>query len=161
MMNFQGSSLHLLDEYKLNRLVMINSAEAHYVDIAIDETAVLIGANNKGKTSTFNTLKLFMLPEVNFKNSYNKFGFVSGQGERYTDNQSYNFYFPSSESFIVLEATNPKGSFCILLYRGREEYSYARIAVPKAYDEIKYLFWDSHLDKNDGKGGHPDDLSLK
>ncbi len=89
------------DLYKVLRLVMVNSGSAAYVEIPIDETAALLSKNNKGKTSALNALKLFLLPEINFKACEKKFGFSSG-GKVYTGEESFSYYFPSATSFIIL-----------------------------------------------------------
>ncbi len=148
------------DLYKVLRLVMVNSGSAAYVEIPIDETAALLSKNNKGKTSALNALKLFLLPEINFKACEKKFGFSSG-GKVYTGEESFSYYFPSATSFIILEATNTQGDFCIVLHQNpKEALGYNRIAVPKSYADIRHLFWDTQSDANQGMGSHPADLNL-
>lgn len=154
-------ALDIADEYKLKRLVMVNSARAHYVELMIDKTAAIVASNNEGKTSTFNTLKLFLLPEENFNRCASKFGFLSSQGDYYTTEQSFSFYFPSDKSFIILEASNPKGDFCIVLHRRADmEFGYGRLAVAESYDNLRHLFWESSVEENRGLGCQPSDLSL-
>lgn len=148
------------DLYKVQRLVMVNSGSAAYVEIPIDQTAALLSKNNKGKTSALNALKLFLLPEVNFKSCESKFGFSSG-GTVYTGLESFNYYFPSPTSFIILEATNIQGDFCIVLHQNpKEELGYSRIAVPESYDVIRHFFWESNVPENQGMGRHPIGFSL-
>lgn len=148
------------DLYKVLRLVMINSGSAAYVEIPIDQTAALLSKNNKGKTSALNALKLFLLPEVNFKSCESKFGFSSG-GTVYTGLDSFNYYFPSPTSFIILEASNVQGDFCIVLHQNpKEELGYSRMAVPEPYEMIRHLFWESGKPDNQGMGRHPIDFSL-
>lgn len=148
------------DLYKVLRLVMVNSASAAYVEIPLDKTSALLSKNNKGKTSALNALKLFLLPEVNFKDCKNKFGFSSG-GTVYSDLESFNYYFPSSTSFIVLEATNVGGDFCIILHQTpRSELGYSRIAIPQPYETIRHLFWDINSKGNSGLGSHPLGMNL-
>lgn len=148
------------DTYKVLRLVLVNSGSAAYVEIPIDQTAALLSKNNKGKTSALNALKLFLLPEVNFKSCENKFGFSSG-GKVYSGLDSFNYYFPSSTSFIILEATNVQGSFCIVLHQNpKEELGYSRIAVPEPYQVIRHLFWECNAPDNQGMGRHPIGFSL-
>lgn len=148
------------DRYKVLRLVMVNSGSAAYVEIPIDQTAALLSKNNKGKTSALNALKLFLLAEVNFKACEKKFGFSSG-GKVYSGEESFSYYFPSSTSFIILEATNPQGDFCIVLHQNpKETLGYNRIAVPCAYAKIRHLFWNTQSAANQGMGAHPDDFNL-
>ena len=148
------------DLYKVLRLVMVNSGSAAYVEIPIDQTAALLSKNNKGKTSALNALKLFLLPEVNFKSCESKFGFSSG-GTVYSGLESFNYYFPSPTSFIILEATNVQGDFCIVLHQNpKDELGYSRIAVPESYDVIRHFFWETKAQENQGMGRHPIGFSL-
>ena len=147
------------DRYQIMRLVMVNSGSSAYVELPLDQTAALLGSNNQGKTSGLHTLKLFLLPEVNFRNCENKFGFASKDRE-YTGLESYRYYFPSPSSFIILEASNPRGEFCIVLYQNNQELGYGRLAVPRPYDHIKHLFWDETTRANQGVGSHPGDMEL-
>ncbi len=148
------------DLYKVLRLVMVNSGSAAYIEIPLDQTAALLSKNNKGKTSALNALKLFLLPEVNFKACEKKFGFASRDG-MYSGLDSFTYYFPSSMSFIILEATNPRGDFCIVLHQTpKEELGYSRLAVPRSYDSISHLFWDSRSKANQGMGCHPEGMGL-
>ena len=158
-----SETLELLTEgdlYKVLRLVMVNSGSAAYVEIPIDQTAALLSKNNKGKTSALNALKLFLLPEVNFKSCESKFGFASG-GTVYSGLESFQYYFPSPNSYIILEAENVRGKFCIVLHqKPKEELGYGRIAVPEAYEFIRHLFWDRGASANQGMGQHPADFTL-
>lgn len=148
------------DLYKVLRLVMVNSGSAAFIEIPLDKTAALLSKNNKGKTSALNALKLFLLPEVNFRNCESKFGFSSG-GKLYSGLDSFSYYFPSARSFIILEASNPQGDFCIVLHQNpKEELGYGRIAIAQPFAKIRHLFWDADSGKNQGMGSHPDNLSL-
>lgn len=138
------------NEYQIHELVFINSGSNYYVRLPVNNHAALISDNNSGKTSSLSALKLFLLPETSFKKQKNKFGFRSG-GTYYADLSSYTYYFPSSESYIICNASNPKGRFCWVLYR-TTDLSYERIAVPYDYEAIEHLFWDSSSDKNEKAG---------
>jgi len=148
------------DLYAIRQLVFVNSAAYAYTEIRVDQHTALFGRNNLGKTSMLNALKLFLLPEENFKKCERKFGFCSRSGDFYSAQESFKYYFPDQNSFILLEAENLYGSFCILLHRGRKEFSYARIVVPCAYDEMRHLFWDFAADCNEGLGAPLETLSL-
>ena len=157
-MRLLEDSLFEGDRYQVLRLVMVNSGSSAYVELPLDKTAALLGSNNQGKTSGLHTLKLFLLPEVNFRSCENKFGFASKDRE-YTGLESYRYYFPSPNSFIVLEAQNPRGEFCIVLHQSNQELGYGRLAVPCSYDAIKHLFWEQG-EGNRGVGTHPEDMEL-
>lgn len=148
------------ERYQLLRLILVNSASAAYIELPLYETAAILGSNNDGKTSLLNALKLFLLPEVNFKGCESKFGF-SSHGQTYSGLESFNYYFPSQKSFIILEATNVRGDFCLVLHQNpSEELGYSRIAVPLAYMHIRHYFWNQHSRHNQGLGQHPAELSV-
>lgn len=148
------------DLYAIRQLIFVNSAAYAYTEIRVDRHTALFGRNNLGKTSMLNALKLFLLPEENFKRCESKFGFRSSSGEFYSTQESFSYYFPEQNSFLLLEAENVHGPFCILLHQGRKEFSYARILVPCAYDDIRHLFWDMTADCNQGLGAPVETLSL-
>ncbi len=147
------------ENYCIHRMVFVNSGSSAYVELPMDKTAALFGRNNEGKTSGLSALKLFVLPEVNFKGCQAKFAFGSG-GELYTAQQSYQHYFPDNSSFIIMEAENPRNRFCMVLHRSNEEWGYGRIAIPLPYDDIKSLFWNFESTKNNGLGEPVADLRL-
>ncbi|RAU19352.1 hypothetical protein DN062_03580 [Nitrincola tibetensis] len=149
------------DLYAIQQLVFVNSSSFAYTEIRVDQHTALFGRNNLGKTSMLNALKLFLLPEENFKRCDQKFGFRSSTGESYSTQESFNYYFPEQHSFILLEAENLYGPFCVLLHQGRKEFSYARIVIPCSYEKIRHLFWDFTADCNDGLGAPIQGLSLE
>ncbi|NIC38681.1 hypothetical protein HBJ58_18585 [Halomonas desiderata] len=148
----QGFGL-MQDSFRFTQLVFVNSAAYAYTQIQIDQHTALFGANNLGKTSMLNALKLFLLPEVNFQNNQKKFNFRGSSGKSYTGLASYRYYFPEDKAFIILEAENHHGLFCIVLHRGTNtgKYEYARIAVPLPYAKIRRLFWDTDDSKPVGR----------
>lgn len=139
------------DNYVIHKLVFVNSGSSAYTEIPMTETAALFGSNNEGKTSSLSTLKLFVLPEQTFKGCERKFGF-GGPSGLFTGLESFNWYFPSNNSFMICEAENRKGRFCIVLKRSREELGYERYGVPVPYDQIKDLFWSFDGESNEGYG---------
>lgn len=149
-------------DYKVSvkRLVLVDSAGFAYTEIPLDDHAILLGTGNVGKSSILNSLRLFLLPEENFKRSDAKFGFrMAGKSEYYTNEQSYSHYFPSARSFIVLETENPSGVHCQILYRGDVNgLGYKRIFVPAPYSELRDTFWDTQ--DEDGIGFAQPDLSV-
>tara|TARA_R110001583_G_scaffold187310_1_gene348558 strand:- start:3468 stop:6428 length:2961 start_codon:yes stop_codon:yes gene_type:complete len=152
----------MADEYIIRRIVFVNSAAYAYVDIPVDTHTALFGGNNLGKTSALNALKLFLLPEVNFRKAESKFGFKAANGRLYDGQESFQYYFPENESFLVVEAENVHGVFCLLLHRSSDQWGYGRVAVPVPYADIQPLFWDVHdVQENGGLGSPIEGLSLK
>ncbi|UYM17635.1 coiled-coil domain-containing protein [Endozoicomonas euniceicola] len=150
--------LDLTSEYKIHELIFINSGSNYYARLPVDSHAALLSDNNSGKTSTLSALKLFLLPEINFKDCKAKFGFSSG-GKYYSNIDSYQYYFPGTESYIICNASNPKHSFCWVLYR-TTDFGYERIAVPKTYDDIEHLFWNASSASNEKAGQHQSDIGI-
>ncbi len=149
------------DYFTIRQLVFVNSAAYAYTEIRVDQHTALFGRNNLGKTSMLNALKLFLLPEENFRRCEKKFGFKGANGSEYDGQESYGYYFPEDHSFIILEAENVHGTFCLVLHRANREFSYGRMAVPCEYEMIRNLFWDFTSNENEGLGGPKESLSLK
>jgi hypothetical protein len=148
------------DVYKFHRLIFVNSAAYAYTVIRVDKHTALCGQNNLGKTSMLNALKLFLLPHENFKSCDKKFAFKGPAGTYYSTDASYSYYFPENHSFIILEAENMHGPFCLVLHRGSRPFSYGRMAVPCVYADIQHLFWDLESPINGGMGAPIEGISL-
>ncbi|MGY8812371.1 MAG: hypothetical protein ACKVK5_15215 [Pseudomonadales bacterium] len=146
------------EAFKMKQIVLINSGAYCYTKARIDQHTALLGDNNKGKTSMLNALKFFLLPEENLHDCERKFGFKSTKGH-YGRDATFGFYFPERNSFMVLEAENPHGPFCIILNMGTKQYSYERTAVPVPYSEIEHLFWNHESSLNGGMGAPIEGLS--
>jgi hypothetical protein len=146
------------EAFKMKQIVLINSGAYCYTKVRIDQHTALLGDNNKGKTSMLNALKFFLLPEENLHDCERKFGFKSTKGH-YGRDATFGFYFPERNSFMVLEAENPHGAFCIILNMGTKQYSYERTAVPVPYSEIEHLFWNHESSLNGGMGAPIEGLS--
>jgi len=138
--------------FGIRRLVLVDSAGFCYVEIPVDNHGLILGPGNLGKSSLLNSLRLFLLPENNFKNSRKKFAFRNASaGSFYTNEESFQHYFPSQFSFLIMEAENPAGSHCQILYRDNaSQLSYGRAFVPVSYDQLRPLFWNG--DDEDGIG---------
>mgnify|MGYP003632562471 CR=1 FL=1 len=151
------------DTFLIKRLVMVDSAGLCYVELPVDRHAMLLGKGNVGKSSLLNAIRLFLLPENNFKNSKNKFAFkVPNKDDYYSNDDSYNHYFPSSRSFLILEVENYVGTHCQILYRS-QNMGFNRIFTPLAYEQIRSLFWQFGPDgagEEDGIGHAVADLSV-
>lgn len=139
------------EAFKIRQVILVNSGAYCYAKIRIDQHTALLGANNSGKTSLLNALKFFLLPEENLNDCVKKFGFKNPDGF-YTREQTFGFYFPESSSFIVLEAENPHGPFCVVINPGSKQFSYERTCVPRPYSDIEHLFWNHDSEANNGTG---------
>ncbi|TXD97548.1 hypothetical protein ES754_00750 [Psychrobacter frigidicola] len=128
--------------YTLKRIVFVNSANHAYSEIRLDNHLALFGANNAGKTASLAATKLMLYPETDFSNCHKKFQFKGKTGV-YSKEDSYEFYFPSPQSFLIMETKNDAGVACMVLYRDKG-FRYYRIFLPLSYDEIRHLFWDDH-----------------
>lgn len=149
------------DQFIIRQLIFVNSAAYAYTEIRVDQHTALFGRNNLGKTSMLNALKLFLLPEENFNRCEKKFGFASSKGDKYTGPKSFDYYFPEDSSFIILEAENVHGTFCLVLHQGNKQFSYGRLAVPCEFEQIRSLFWNFTSHKNERMGAPNEQLSLK
>lgn len=151
------------DTFRFKQLVFVNSAAYAYTQIRIDQHTALFGENNLGKTSMLNALKLFLLPEVNFRNCGSKFNFRGTNGNLYEGMASFRYYFPEDRTFIILEAENPHGDFCIVLHRGgaTEKMEYARLVVPCPYAKLEALFWDVDAGGDGGIGAPVESMTLQ
>lgn len=146
----------------ISRLVTVDSVGVAIAEIDLREGGILIGGGNIGKTSILNAIRLFLLPEENFKDSARKFGFSDKEGKFYTNDESFEHYFPSSTSFLILECDNYLGGplpHCQILYRGNsDKLDYRRMFTSLRYEQIRHLFWDANAGE-DGIGGRVEDLS--
>lgn len=145
------------DQYQIEKLVFVNSGNSAYVVLPIHQSTALVVDNNQGKSSTLGALKLILLPEENMHKCEKKFSFPSKDGF-YTGEQSHRFYFPTGYSYIIAEITNPAGTHCQVLHRGRgskrETLAYERWFVPCAYEEIEHHFFQPDTE-SDAKLGEP------
>ncbi|MCH8498648.1 MAG: hypothetical protein LAT63_09230 [Marinobacter sp.] len=147
--------------FGIKRLVLVDSAGFCYVEIPVDKHALILGPGNLGKSSLLNSLRLFLLPENNFRKSRVKFAFRNASaGSFYSNEESYQHYFPSQFSFLIMEVENVAGTHCQILYReNSSQLSYGRAFVPVAYDQLRPLFW--HCDDEDGIGRAVPELSVR
>jgi len=151
------------DRYQINKLICVNSMKnICYIELDVTHNTVLYGENNLGKTSILSTLKLHLLPEINFRDSKNKYAFFGSSGKAYNNQESRDFYFPTQNSFLILEGQNPFGPYVYILFRASEEqFGYSRIVLPVSYAQIEHEFWDKQSPKNQQLGTINPQLSLK
>ena len=105
--------------FKLKRLVFVNSANHAYSEIMLDKPMVLFGSNNAGKTASLAATKLLLFPENNFQRCEHKFKFEGKNGNYYSAEESYSFYFPIAKSFLALEVESNNKTFCMVLFGKR------------------------------------------
>jgi len=150
------------DHYKINKLICVNSMKnICYLELDVTKNTVLYGDNNLGKTSILSTLKLHLLPEINFRDSKNKFSFLGSSGKAYSNQESRDYYFPSINSYLILEGENPFGPYVYILFRASEEqFGYSRLVLPISYTEIESFFWNKESAANH-QLGEPAQPSLK
>lgn len=151
------------DTFRFKQLIFVNSAAYAYTQVRIDQHTALFGENNLGKTSMLNALKLFLLPEVNFRNCHSKFNFKGTNGKTYDGLASFRYYFPEDRAFIILEAENPHDDFCVVLHRGSatDKQEYSRMVVPHPYQDIEHLFWDMDSAAENGLGAPVEEMTLQ
>lgn len=125
--------------YKPCRIIYYNSGRYTFFETNLDKNTILFGGNNAGKTSFLNGLQFFLLPEINLNRLHDKFHFDN----KYTKKETYEYYFPSKESFIIAEFENAFGKFLQIIFRGNDDYEYHRIFTKAKYEDIKQNLWDS------------------
>ncbi|MEI6895481.1 MAG: hypothetical protein V5789_12840 [Colwellia sp.] len=150
-------------KFEIKRMVLVDSAGFCYVELPVDEHAILLADGNVGKSSILNSLRLFLLPENNFKNSKNKFAFSTPKHDGFYDNEeSYQHYFPSKYSCLILEVCHQYAgseySHCQILHPSAGYLSYSRIFTPLPFEQIRHLFWQLGGDE-DGIGYRVNNLS--
>lgn len=139
-------------DYQLKRVAFVNSASHYYSEIMLDNHLALFGDNNAGKTASLAALKLMLYPETDFTECFKKFKF-QGKTGKYSTEDSYNFYFPCDQSFLIMEIESNNEASCIVLYRAKG-YKYNRWFIPASYDEVRPLFFDEETKEL------PEDLSV-
>tara|TARA_Y100001960_G_scaffold334192_1_gene446939 strand:- start:15488 stop:18448 length:2961 start_codon:yes stop_codon:yes gene_type:complete len=127
--------------FKLNKIAFNNSCNSNFVSLSFEENTHISGKNGSGKSSKLNGVQLGFLPNTTFKNSKKHFYFKSSKGNFYSDQNCYDFYFPHNNSYIIYEFTNPNGTFCQILMKGKSELSIERAFVPLSFDSIYSWFW--------------------
>lgn len=128
--------------FSINKIVFVNSASHGYSELDLNEHLAMIGNNNLGKTASLSATKLILYPEVNFKNCENKFNFISKSGKCFGKEESYEYYFPDKNSYLIMEVSNHVGEFCIVLYKAGN-YEYHRMFIPVPYSAIQDIFWNA------------------
>ena len=123
--------------YRLNKVAYHNSANCNFVSFDFTKDIHIAGRNNLGKTAKLNGIQIGYLPHATFKGATRKFNF----DKDYTEDASFDFYFPENNSYIIYEFENPHGTFCQIVYKGNGDLQIERAFIPKSYNEILHWFW--------------------
>jgi len=125
----------------VNNISLFNSATYGFFEENFNQHLMLNGENNAGKTTILNVLQFVLLPEVNLNNFKNKFFFSSNEKDKsYTASETYKYYFPANNSYLIAEFKNPHKQFCIIVHRTKvnnNNYEYERVLVELPFVEIK------------------------
>lgn len=154
----ENSSLSIFESnektlFKLTKAAFHNSCGSNFVTLDFYENTHLSGTNGVGKSSKLNAIQIGYLPHNSFKGVEKNFYFVS-KGKPYAASKVYEYHFPDLNSFIIYEFQNPHGTFCQIIYRGKEELSIERAFVPLSLEEIYSWFWIFEANDELGKPTH-------
>ncbi|MCJ8311741.1 MAG: hypothetical protein HRU38_08565 [Saccharospirillaceae bacterium] len=148
----------------LKKLVVVDSAGFCYSEIDLDNHTILLGEGNVGKSSLLNCIRLFILPESNFRKAKDKFNFRSSNGDEYSQDDSYNHYFPTKHSHLIIEIektiAGTTQSHCQILYRG-SNLSYDRIFTTLPYNKLRGFIWQVEANDDKSIGSRVDGFSTK
>lgn len=135
---------------EVKRIIGVDSASFAYVEAPLEESLLLLGKGNYGKTSLINAVRFFFLPELSLNKCTQKFAFKNGKSypdiEYYSKDEVADYYFPSQNSCLILEVEHKLiggGSrrHCQLITLGIN-YKINRFFIPAPYEDIEHLFWD-------------------
>nr|WP_075498167.1 hypothetical protein [Moritella viscosa]SHO15522.1 Putative uncharacterized protein [Moritella viscosa] len=125
------------EKYNIDLIVFHNTEQSNYVELPISKSLInLSGTNAVGKTSKVMALPIINSPYDNFNRSSTKFGFNKDR----TNLETYNYYFPEENSFIISQHTNPDGVFCQIIMRSKETLGIQRAFIDKPFTELKEWF---------------------
>lgn len=146
--------------FSLNRFMLHNSAKSTIISLDVNVNTYIVSGNGEGKTATMNAVQIGFLPWNNFIDSKKKFHFIDSRGNPYSDMQSYDFYFPEENSFMLFEFTNPHGTFTQIVYRSADNLGINRAFVPLSIDDVYDWFWTFDKEKEMDEIGYPSRISL-
>ncbi|MFT4655217.1 MAG: hypothetical protein ACJA0G_001003 [Kangiellaceae bacterium] len=146
----------------VKRIIAVDSSEFAYAEVDVDAHCMLVAEGNVGKSSLINAIRLFFLPECSMAKQAVNFGFSDSQGETYDSQTTYNHYFPSKFSFLILEYEKRvfDGPHCcqILSAANNGRLKFERMFTQLPYAQLRHLFWQQG-DDPDGIGERVSNLS--
>ena len=149
----------------VKRIIAVDSSEFAYAELDVDAHCMLVAQGNVGKSSLINALRLFFLPECSLAHQAKVFGFANADGEPYSSEETFQHYFPSAQSFLILEYEKRvfDGPNCcqIITASGYGRLKLERMFTTLAFDELRHLFWTQDITDMDGIGIRNDDLRKK
>lgn len=146
----------------VKRIIAVDSSEFAYAELEVDAHCMLVAQGNVGKSSLINAIRLFFLPECSMAKQAVNFGFSDSHGENYGSETTFNHYFPSKFSFLILEYEKRlfDGPHCcqILSASNSGRLKFERMFTQLPYERLRHLFWQQG-DDPDGIGERVDSLS--
>lgn len=146
----------------VKRIIAVDSSEFAYAEVDVDAHSMLVAEGNVGKSSLINAIRLFFLPECSMAKQAVNFGFSDSNGDMYGSETTFNHYFPSKYSFLVLEYEKRlfDGPHCcqIISASASGRLKFERMFTQLPYKQLRHLFWQQG-DDPDGIGERVDDLS--
>lgn len=145
----------------VKRIIVVDSSDFAYAELEIDKHCMLVAEGNVGKSSLINAIRLFFLPECTMAKQAINFGFSDSQGDFYTSEASFQHYFPSKHSFLILEYEKrlyDGEHSCQILSMGAGRLKFERMFTSLPFAQLRHLFWHEGEDP-DGIGERVDTLS--
>ena len=146
----------------VKRIIAVDSSEFSYAELEVDAHCMLVAQGNVGKSSLINAIRLFFLPECSMAKQAVNFGFSDSHGEMYESETTFNHYFPSKYSFLILEYEKQlfDGPHCcqIITSANTGRMKFERLFTQLPYEQLRHLFWQQG-DDPDGIGQRVDTLS--
>ncbi|WP_395341851.1 hypothetical protein PN836_020270 [Ningiella sp. W23] len=146
----------------VKRIVAVDSSEFAYAELEVDEHSMLVAQGNVGKSSLINAIRLFFLPECSLAKQAVNFGFSDSHGEFYSAEETFNHYFPSKYSFLILEYEKRvyDGPHCCQIISASQtgRLKIERMFTQLPFAQLRPLFWQEG-DDADGIGQRVDSLS--
>lgn len=146
----------------VKRIIAVDSSEFAYAELEVDAHSMLVAEGNVGKSSLINAIRLFFLPECSLAKQAANFGFSDSHGEFYSAEETFNHYFPSKYSFLILEYEKRvyDGPHCCQIISAS---SSGRLKIERMFTQLRFaqfqhLFWQEG-DDPDGIGQRVDSLS--
>jgi hypothetical protein len=146
----------------VKRIVAVDSSEFAFAELELDEHSMLVAQGNVGKSSLINAIRLFFLPECSLAKQAVNFGFSDSHGEFYSAEETFNHYFPSKYSFLILEYEKRvyDGPHCCQIISASQSgrLKIERMFTQLPFAQLRHLFWQEG-DDADGIGQRIDNLS--